>query len=119
MFLQATMLSTDTETQDGDKKKEVMTSQSLRLFLLITSRRPLSSRHVTPRKVSSGLSYSCPQVSNLDLLQRFADELLMPIAKRFAGVVYPGETIVTEMWKEGSKVVFGKSFSENHAILYF
>ncbi|KAJ7903595.1 hydroxysteroid dehydrogenase [Mycena olivaceomarginata] len=39
------------------------------------------------------------------------------LESRFAGVVYPGETLVTQMWKEGQKVIFTTKVKERDAVV--
>ena len=45
-------------------------------------------------------------IASKHVLKSFGD--FVDVKVRFAGVVYPGETIVTEMWKEDDKVIFSK-----------
>jgi multifunctional beta-oxidation protein len=48
-------------------------------------------------------------ISGKHVLKSFGE--FKDIKVRFTGVVFPGETLITEMWKEGDKVIFSKSFS--------
>ncbi|KAI0956040.1 hypothetical protein AcV7_006549 [Taiwanofungus camphoratus] len=49
-------------------------------------------------------------IAGKHILKSFGE--FMDIKVRFVGVVYPGETLVTEMWKEGDKVIFTTKVKE-------
>lgn len=52
-------------------------------------------------------------ISGKHVLKKFGP--YKDIKGRFSGSVYPGETLVTEMWKEGDKVVFQVKVKERNA----
>jgi len=54
-------------------------------------------------------------IAGKHILKTFGD--FIDIKVRFAGVVYPGETLVTEMWKADGKVVFTTKVKERDAIV--
>ncbi|KAI0346127.1 peroxisomal hydratase-dehydrogenase-epimerase [Trametopsis cervina] len=54
-------------------------------------------------------------VSGKHILKTFGT--FKDIKARFTGVVYPGETLVTEMWKEGDKVIFTTKVKERNAVV--
>ncbi|KZT07638.1 multifunctional beta-oxidation protein [Laetiporus sulphureus 93-53] len=54
-------------------------------------------------------------ISGKHVLKTFGE--FKDIKVRFAGVVYPGETLVTEMWKEGGKVIFTTKVKERNAVV--
>ncbi|KIK63138.1 hypothetical protein GYMLUDRAFT_41458 [Collybiopsis luxurians FD-317 M1] len=54
-------------------------------------------------------------IAGKHVLQTFG--FFRDIKVRFAGVVFPGETLVTEMWKEGLKVIFTTKVKERNAVV--
>ncbi|KAF7312324.1 Peroxisomal multifunctional enzyme type 2 [Mycena indigotica] len=54
-------------------------------------------------------------ISGKHVFQKFG--AFQDIKVRFAGVVYPGETLVTQMWKEGNKVIFSTKVKERDSVV--
>ncbi|KAJ7104215.1 hydroxysteroid dehydrogenase [Mycena belliarum] len=54
-------------------------------------------------------------ISGKHVFQKFGP--YKDIKVRFAGVVYPGETLVTEMWKEGPSVIFTTKVKERDTLV--
>lgn len=80
------------------------------LYRLSGDRNPL---HIDPIFATAG-GYKKPILHGLcslgfalrHVMQAFPDKQILRVKVRFSGVIYPGETIVTEMWKEQSRVHF-------------
>jgi acyl dehydratase len=99
---------TDVSRVDGPSSRRCRYFLSLQLLVASTS------RSCTVRTTSvysflvtiTGIGLCTMGISGKHILKTFGD--YSDIKVRFAGVVYPGETVVTKMWKEGNKVIFGK-----------
>jgi len=109
-----------------DKVVEEMTSDDLAaLYRLLGDRNPL---HIDPKFSAAG-GFPVPilhglatfGISGKHVFQAYGP--FRNIKVRFSGTVLPGQTIVTEMWKEGGKIVYqvkvketGKSCITNAAV---
>ncbi|KAK5446351.1 hypothetical protein LTS15_010047 [Exophiala xenobiotica] len=109
-----------------DRIVEEKTSEDLAaLYRLLGDRNPL---HIDPKFSSAG-GFKVPILHGLatfGITGKHVYQSYGPfksIKVRFSGTVLPGETIVTEMWKEGGKVIYrakvkesGKSCISNAAV---
>ncbi|CAE6447813.1 unnamed protein product [Rhizoctonia solani] len=82
----------------------------------------LNPLHIEPEFASAG-GFPKPILHGLCFLGFSGKHILKTfgpwkdIKVRFAGSVYPGETLITEMWKEGDKVIFTTKTKERGAVV--
>jgi 3-hydroxyacyl-CoA dehydrogenase/3a,7a,12a-trihydroxy-5b-cholest-24-enoyl-CoA hydratase len=80
------------------------------LYRLSGDRNPL---HIDPRFAQAG-GYSKPILHGLcslgfaarHVMKSYPGERMLRLKARFSGVIYPGETIVTSIWREGPRAHF-------------
>jgi acyl dehydratase len=84
-------------------------------FSYVSGKTALMNRKVGgfPTPILHGLCFF--GISGKHIYQKFGP--FKNIKVRFAGTVLPGETLVTEMWKEGNKVIFQTKVKERNAIV--
>lgn len=97
--------------REPDKVTEQQTSiNQAALYRLSGDKNPL---HIDPI-FSQAAGYSKPILHGLcslgfavrHVMKSYPNRTLVRIKARFSGVIYPGETIVTEMWQEGVRIHF-------------
>jgi len=91
------------------------------LYRLSGDRNPL---HIDPIFAQAG-GYSRPILHGLcslgfavrHVMKSYPNEQVHRLKARFSGVIYPGETIVTSMWREGARVHFQCNVKETDKTL--
>ncbi|WVQ69702.1 uncharacterized protein L199_007922 [Kwoniella botswanensis] len=113
----ATALNTPPKRQPDAVVEEKTTTEQAAIYRLSGDYNPL---HIDPSFASMGgfpkpiLHGLCSMgISGKHVLKTFGP--YKDIKVRFAGTVIPGETLVTEMWKEGDKVIFVTKVKERNA----
>ncbi|PCH42266.1 multifunctional beta-oxidation protein [Wolfiporia cocos MD-104 SS10] len=110
----ASAANTPPQRKPDDVLEEKTLPSQAALYRLSGDNNPL---HILPefaavggfdRPILHGLCFF--GISGKHVLKTFGE--FTDIKVRFAGVVYPGETLVTEMWKEGDKVIFQTKVKE-------
>lgn len=108
--------------QPADKVVEQMTLvNQAALYRLSGDRNPL---HIDPMFALAG-GYNRPILHGLcslgfavrHIMQTYPEEQVQRVKARFSGVIYPGETIVTSMWRREARVHFQCHVKETDKII--
>ncbi|ORX33403.1 hypothetical protein BD324DRAFT_668851 [Kockovaella imperatae] len=112
----ATALNTPPKRQPDAVVEEKTTLEQAAIYRLSGDYNPL---HIDPSFSKMG-GFSKPILHGLCFMGIAGKHVLKTfgpytdIKVRFAGTVIPGETLVTEMWKEGDKVIFASKVKERN-----